>query len=159
MDNRKLGLVMILIGWASGLWAAEHKTFAKTYSAPYEITWKAASTAWDSMYFPTLRRDSKQGILESDTIRIPGDTAKAWMGDVPPKSWWQEGRYVLTLSLKPSGKAHTRVKAEMWIFARGVPNPAMVSLRPHIGISNGTLENRVLERIAKELGPMISKTK
>jgi hypothetical protein len=135
-----------------GMLCAQGKGKAvRVFNAPYGAVWKAANAAWDSLYFPTLTKDEKAGLLESDTIRIPGDTALAWMGDVPRDSWWQEGRYALTLRIKPIGKARARVQAKMWIFARGVPNPAMVSLRPHVGVSNGTLETRVMDRIAQEL--------
>ena len=159
MKHLSCVLCFALLGLPGGLCAQGKGKTQRVFKAPYETVWKAASTAWDSLYFPTLRREKKDGLLQSDTIKIPGDTALAWMGDVPPDSWWQEGRYVLTLRVKRAGKASTRVKAKMWIYARGVPHPAMVSLRPHLGVSNGKLENRVLDRIAKELEAMASQTK
>jgi hypothetical protein len=47
----------------------------------------------------------------------------------------------------------------MWIQARGVPHPAMVSLRIRVGKSNGKLESRVLDEIGRQLEILLPKTK
>jgi hypothetical protein len=143
----------------SASWAVEGTGTKRLFKAPYDAVWKAASVAWDSLCFPTLRRSSEEGLLESDTIMIPGDTAKAWMADAEPESWWQQGRYALTLRVARAGKLRTRVTVAMWIEARGVPHPAMVSLRIRVGKSNGKLESRVLDEIGRQFEILFPKTK
>lgn len=153
MRNSIIVALLLALGASNGIAAKKEASVRRTFKAPFEAVWAASCDAWDTLHLPARKLVKEEGLLVSDTIPIPGDTAKAWMADAEPESWWQQGCYILTLRLeRRPGNTQTRVKASLWIWAVGVPHAAMVSLRPRIGRSKGILEKRVLDEISLILG-------
>jgi hypothetical protein len=148
-----LAALLLALGASHGITAEKEAGVRRTFKAPFEAVWAASCEAWDTLHLPARKLVKEEGLLVSDTIPIPGDTAKSWMADAEPESWWQEGHYILTLRLeRRPGNTQTKIKASLWIWAMGVPHAAMVSLRPRVGRSKGILEKRVLDEISLILG-------
>lgn len=148
-------LIPGLVAGCTSLPRATTPARQETFDAPVERVWDAALEALASSGYTVRRADQASGRLLADQP-LPTRALREVASDVSARldpGWWGADA-TLAVTLSPLGPSQTRVTADTRLMARTSPmiialkrsRPALVPMT-----SNGTLERRYLDALARSL--------
>ena len=114
--------------------------------ADFDSTWEAALAALKEEKFPISSADKQSGIIQTETVKVSGDVAKAIsQGYNETFDRPAEGTYKIRVRIKPKDKDRTSIRIDSSVEVK------FLKYGWHVKSSSGIIEEKIFVNVMRRL--------